>query len=110
MSDNRYEPTTAPLKTAVAPVRWRRALAVWWSASWRAALYALAGGFVFGFIAGLIAYAMGTPEKGGFYGSIAGYVASVPASMLGMKQALSRHIEALVDESAEARASKAALV
>ena len=76
-------------------VRWPKALAVWWSAAWRGSLYGLLGGMALGAIAGAIAGFMGAPEKAGLYGSIGGYVAAIPASMLGLKQALSKHLASL---------------
>lgn len=77
-------------------VQWPKALAVWWSAAWRGALYGLIGGFVFGAIAGFVAGFMGAADQAPFYGAIGGYVASIPASMLGLKQALSRHLPSLI--------------
>lgn len=76
-------------------IRWSKALSVWWSAAWRASLYGLLGGFIFGAIGGAIAAIMGVPEKGALYGSFGGYLAAIPASMLGLKQALSKHLASL---------------
>ena len=77
-------------------VHWPKALAVWWSAAWRGALYGLLGGFVFGALGGIVAGFMGAADQAGIYGAIGGYVASIPASMLGLKQALSRHLPSLI--------------
>jgi hypothetical protein len=38
---------------------------------------------------------MGTPEKAALFGSVAGYVGAIPASMLALKHALSKHLESL---------------
>jgi len=77
-------------------VHWPRALAVWWSAAWRGALYGLVGGFVLGAVAGFVAGFMGAADQAPFYGAISGYIASIPASMLGLKQASTRHLPSLV--------------
>jgi hypothetical protein len=77
-------------------VGWPKALAVWWSAAWRGALYGLIGGFVLGSIGGVIAGVMSSPEQAGTYGAVGGYLASIPASMLGLKQALSKHLRSLI--------------
>jgi hypothetical protein len=36
-----------------------------------------------------------SPERASLYGMIGGYIASVPASMLAVKQAISKHLPAL---------------
>ena len=91
-----YAPPRARVKDkATTTVRWPTALSVWWSAAWRSALYGLLGGFLLGAVAGAIAAVMGVPEKANLYGTIAGYIAAFPASMLGLKQALSKHLASL---------------
>lgn len=101
MNQNPYEPTKAPLiEQRQTGIRWGKALAVWWSAAWRGALYAIPGGFVLGAIGGVLAVATGVPEKAQIYGAIGGYIASIPLSMLAMKHALSKHIASLVAEHA----------
>ena len=77
-------------------LQWPKALAVWWSAAWRGALYGLVGGFVFGAVGGFVAALTGAADQASVYGAIGGYVASIPASMLGLKQALSRHLPSLL--------------
>ena len=77
-------------------IGWPKALAVWWSAAWRGGLYGMIGGFVLGAIGGLVAGLMSAPEQAGKYGAVGGYIAAIPASMLGLKQALSRHLSSLV--------------
>jgi hypothetical protein len=76
-------------------VSWGIALKVWWSAAWRGFLYGLVGGFVLGFVGGIIAAAIHAPEKAVFFGNIGGLIAAIPASMLGFKQALSKHLPVL---------------
>jgi hypothetical protein len=58
-------------------------------------LYGAIGGFVLGAIFGGIAGATGHLDAAAFYGKIGGYIAGVPASMLGVKQALNRHLASL---------------
>jgi hypothetical protein len=76
-------------------IGWRPALGVWWSAGWRGVLYGLVGGFVLGAIFGLIAGFVGKPEQAALYGAVGGYIVSVPATMLALKQALEKHLLAL---------------
>ena len=90
-----YAPPRAHVKDKAATIRWPTALSVWWSAAWRGGLYGLLGGFVLGAVAGVIAAVLGVPEKANLYGTIAGYAAALPASMLGLKQALSKHLASL---------------
>jgi hypothetical protein len=99
MNRSPYEPTNAPLLDhREHEVGWRRALAVWWSAAWRGALYTVPGGFVFGALGGLLASIIGVPEQASIYGAVGGYLASIPLSMLAMKQALTKHLASLVAE------------
>jgi hypothetical protein len=91
-----YAPPRAQVQEkAPTMIRWPTALSVWWSAAWRGALYGLLGGFLLGAVAGVIAAVLGVPEKAHLYGTIAGYIAALPASMLGLKQALSKHLASL---------------
>ena len=76
-------------------IEWNRVLPVWWSFFWRALIYGLVGGFVLGAILGGIAGATGHLDMAKFYGSIGGYVASIPASMLALKQTLTLHLRSL---------------
>ena len=62
---------------------------------WRAVLYGMLGGFVLGAIGGVIAAAMHAPDKAVIYGAVGGYIATIPASMLALKQALSKHLASL---------------
>jgi hypothetical protein len=97
MTDNPYQPPRSPVRDRVRlDVGWKKALAVWWSVSWRGGLYGLLGGVVLGALGGVLAATTGVPEKGELYGAIAGYIAAIPASMIGMKQGLSRHLASLV--------------
>jgi len=75
-------------------ITWKQTLPVWWSAAWRGFLYGLAGGFILGFIGGVIA-AVNDSSMSTTYGAIGGYIASVPASMLALKQAISKHLASL---------------
>jgi hypothetical protein len=63
--------------------------------AWRGFFYGLAGGFVLGFIGGFIA-AMHDPSQAATYGTIGGYIAAIPASMLALKQALQKNMESLL--------------
>lgn len=82
-------------------VDWGTALKVWWSATWRGFLYGLAGGLVLGFVAGMVAGMRGEPDMAADYGSIAGYIAAIPASMLALKQALAKHLTSLAALAAQ---------
>lgn len=78
-------------------VGWSKALAVWWSAAWRGALYGMVGGFVLGAVGGVVSALVGAPpDQAALYGAAGGYVAAIPASILGLKQALSKHLASLV--------------
>jgi len=97
MNQNPYEPTKSPLvDQREAVVSWRRALAVWWSAAWRGGLYAIPGGFLFGMLGGVLAAVTGAPQKAQLYAAIGGYLASIPLSMLALKQALTKHVGSLI--------------
>jgi hypothetical protein len=76
-------------------IGWKPALTVWWSAAWRGGLYGALGGIVLGGIGGAVAGIAHAPENASLYGAIGGYVASIPASMLGLKQSLSKHLRSL---------------
>ena len=76
-------------------IRWSSAIPVWWSIAWRGSLYGLVLGAILGGIGGAIAAFSGMPEKGTLYGTIGGYIAAIPASLLAVKQGLSKHLAAL---------------
>ncbi|HEX5304761.1 MAG TPA: hypothetical protein VFW82_01600 [Dyella sp.] len=76
-------------------ISWGKALPVWWSIAWRGVIYGVLGGFILGFIGGFWAAIMHSPERAPLYGLIGGYIASIPASMLAVKQAISKHLPAL---------------
>jgi Mg/Co/Ni transporter MgtE len=76
-------------------VPWGKALPFWWSVVWRGTLYGVLGGIVLGAIGGALAAMLHTPEKATTFGSVGGYIAGIPASMLGVKQALSKHLTSL---------------
>ncbi len=73
-------------------ITWKKLLPIWWSFAWRATIYGGIGGFILGFIGGFLAAAMGHPEKAALYGMLSAYIISIPASMLALKQALSKHL------------------
>lgn len=77
-------------------ITWGKTISVWWSAAWRGVLYGFIGGFVLGFIGGFAAALTHTPDKAAIYGMIGGYIAAIPASILALKQALSKHLASLV--------------
>jgi hypothetical protein len=76
-------------------VDWNMALAVWWSVTWRAGVFGVLGGAILGFIGGFIAGASGHREYGVIAGMVGGYIATIPASMFAVKQALGKHLGAL---------------
>lgn len=79
-------------------ISWNKALAVWWSFIWRGMIYGLLIGFALGAAAGVYAGAIGQPEKGVLYGAFAGWLATIPASLIAMKKALSKHLASLAAE------------
>ena len=95
MTESPYAPPKATVEKKAIEIRWSNALPVWWSFAWRGFLYGVLGGFALGAVGGAIAVATGVPEKAQFYGSIGGYIASIPATMLAVKQALSKHLASL---------------
>lgn len=70
---------------------WSETVPVWWSFVWRASLYGLLIGLVFGGIGGFIAAASGSPAYAHGYGQIGGLLAGIPASLIAMKQTLAKH-------------------
>jgi hypothetical protein len=76
-------------------IEWNRVFPVWWSFFWRASIYGLVGGSVLGAILGAIAGATGHLDMAKLYGSVGGYIASVPASILALKQTLNLHLGSL---------------
>ena len=94
---NPYEPPRSSIRDpSRLGVGWKKALAVWWSVSWRGGLYVAVGGLLLGALGGVFAVITGAPEKGALYGAVGGYMAMIPASVLGMKQGLSRHLSSLI--------------
>ena len=99
MSHNPYEPTKSRVADRLSlEVSWGHSLPVWWSITWRTVVYGMLGGFVLGAIGGLLAAASGVPEKAELYGMIAGYIVTIPVTMLSVKQAISRHLSTLARE------------
>lgn len=80
---------------AFMQVQWRDVLPVWWSFFWRAAVFGALLGFLLGALVGVLLGMAGSAEKAPLYGALAGWVGAIPASMLAMKQALTRHLPAL---------------
>lgn len=74
---------------------WSETLPIWWSFVWRAALYGLLIGFVFGAIGGFFAAVSGSTASAQGYGQIGGLLAGLPASLIAMKQALVKHAAAI---------------
>lgn len=74
-------------------LRWGDSLAVWWSFFWRAGLIGAGLGFVAGLLAGIVATFAG--GNSAIWGGVAGWVVSIPASMLALKLALSKHLDRL---------------
>ena len=81
---------------------WKQTMPVWWSFFWRALVYGILRGAALGFLAGLYATFLGVPDKGGLYGGTAGRFATIPASMLALKQSTSKHFSALSSATANA--------
>jgi hypothetical protein len=97
MTDNPYEPPKSRVQDARnVGVSWKKAIAVWWSVSWRGGLYGAFGGLILGALGGAFAVIAGAPEKSALYGAVGGYIAMFPASILGLKQGLSRHLASLI--------------
>ncbi|MDR7134049.1 hypothetical protein J2X06_002928 [Lysobacter niastensis] len=70
-------------------------LPVWWSFVWRATIYGFVFGVLLGAIGGVFAAVRGVPEQAQMYGAALGYLGTIPASMLALKQALSKHLVSL---------------
>lgn len=83
-------------------VTWGDALPVWWSICWRGFIYGFLGGFALGFMGGVIAALIGAPEKAVIFGMAGGYIAALPASLLAVKQAITRHLPSLAALAARA--------
>ena len=76
-------------------LKWNRLLPVWWSFFWRATIYGGVGGAILGALFGIIAGITGHLDKASFVGNIGGYIATVPASMLALRQTLNVHLGSL---------------
>ena len=90
-------PYAAPIARVADPrgttFTWKQTMPLWWSFFWRTLVYGTVFGLVLGALAGGFAGFLGSPEKGAFYGGIAGWVATFPATMLALKQSVSKHLE-----------------
>jgi len=82
-------------------INWKKTIEVWWSFFWRTFIYVLLLGAFLGTFAGVFALVSGAPDKGGLYGAVVGWIASIPASMFALKQALTKHIASLVGHATE---------
>lgn len=71
---------------------WKQTMPVWWSFVWRATIYGALLGTVLGFFAGTYAGLSGVPDREVLYGAIAGWLGTIPASMLALKQALGKNL------------------
>ena len=76
-------------------LNWGKALSVWWSFVWRGVIYGVLLGAALGFLAGMYAALSGVPDKATMYGAVAGWIGGIPASMLALKQAISKHLTEL---------------
>jgi hypothetical protein len=74
-------------------ITWGEAISIWFSFFWRAILIGIALGFVAGTMAGVFAGATGVPDKAALYGGIAGWLSSIPSSMIAMKLAIDKRLE-----------------
>lgn len=86
------------IHNAIAPpatLGWPRAVAIWWSFFWRAMLYGLVLGALLGGMAGFYAALIGQPQQSAQWGMLAGWVATLPSSLLAIKHAVGRHLAAL---------------
>jgi hypothetical protein len=78
-------------------VGWKigQAVPVWWSFVWRAALYCLAAGFLVRIAAYFLGKSGAIDMQGAMYlANLATIVAYIPASLLAMQKALTRHVRA----------------
>jgi hypothetical protein len=82
-------------------ISWKQAMPVWWSFFRRAVVYGLALGALLGFFIGLYAAFSGVPDRAALYGALAGWIGAVPASMLALKQAISKHLTRLTTSRLE---------
>ncbi len=90
--NNPYSPPRTPVEdVAGSRVDWRTTLVVWWSLMWRSIVYGALAGFALGAIAGVVAAALGHPERGRPWGAFAGWIGTFPASLLAVKQVLQKH-------------------
>jgi hypothetical protein len=78
-------------------ISWPITVHVWWAFFWRAVLLGVSAGAVAGFVAGAAAALAGRPESAADWGGVAGWVVSLPASMLAMKKGLEAKLSRLLD-------------
>jgi hypothetical protein len=76
-------------------MEWRQSLQVWWSIFWRGGVFGIGFGFLLGALGGLSAALSGVPQTAAQYGQVGGLIASIPASVLAVKQALGKHLPSL---------------
>ncbi|MGB0906501.1 MAG: hypothetical protein ACPGVT_03325 [Maricaulaceae bacterium] len=69
----------------------KETLPMWWSFAWRGTLAGAVLGLVFGMFAGLLAALSGNPDSAGQWGSYAGTIAGIPASMWAFYATINKH-------------------
>ncbi len=77
-------------------ISWTKALALWWSFTWRFIAFGLPFIFVVGFIAYPVAQALGIPESDHQIAVVLGQLLWFPASVLALRFALLRYPELFV--------------
>jgi hypothetical protein len=76
-------------------IKWGDVLPVWWSFFWRATVFGALLGFLLGALVGFLLGVAGSADKAPVYGAIAGWAGTIPATILAMKQALTKHLATL---------------
>lgn len=68
----------------------KNALCVWWAFIWRTTLFTFIVSIVLGFVAGMVLGIAGKPEHARIVGSLLGYLASIPISVLVFRHILEK--------------------
>jgi len=72
------------------PVEWPEALSIWWSMIWRTVLAGFLVAFLVGYFVALAARDFGRPDLAEALGATFGWLASLPAGIWGIKEALAK--------------------
>ena len=101
MTHDPYRPPAAPVEDvrersgAKPRLSWRQVVSIWWSCTWRGAVYAFPVGITFGFVTAFIRTLSPNVSPRPLPTVLLMYPLLIAASILGMKHGLERHLPTL---------------